>query len=231
MIEYLNSIDTELLLYINSLHNAYLDNFMYLVSGKWVWMPMYALILIAMIQKNWRQALFVLLIAVLAIAIADQISSGIIKHSVERLRPTHEPAIANLVHVVKEYRGGRFGFVSSHAANTVAFALLFSLLFRNRWFSLSVAAWAALVMYSRMYLGVHYPGDILGGIVVGAVSGIICYYAYTYIARNASHNEKLYWMKANNWNNPVIAMQTSNALAIIIVVMCLILTVLAFFMF
>lgn len=230
MIEYLNSIDTELLLNINSLHTPYLDGLMYLISDKWIWIPLYALIILALVQKNWRQAVFIIILTALAITLADQISSGIIKHAVERFRPTHEPAIADMVYVVNGYRGGRFGFVSSHAANTVAFALLFSLLFRNRWFSVTIFLWAAIVMYSRMYLGVHYPGDILGGIIVGLLCGYFCYLLYCYVVKLATLNGKFPWLKAQSWNFPVIIKQTAKAISVVIIAMCLIITILPFFM-
>lgn len=230
MLEYLNSIDTELLLEINSLHTQFLDSFMFLVSGKWIWVPMYVMVLFFMMKNNWRQAVTVLVIAALSIALADQISSGFIKHAVERFRPTHEPAIANLIHVVNGYRGGRFGFVSSHAANTVAFALLFSLLYKNRWFSLVVSLWAALVMYSRMYLGVHYPGDILGGIVVGLFSGTVCYYIYKYILRLSDYG-KMPWLRVKQWNDTVLYRRQSTLLSALIVGWSLVITVIAFFVF
>ena len=102
-----------------------------------------------------------------AVGLSDFISSGIIKPWVSRLRPTHEPALAGMLHLVNGYTGGMYGFVSSHAANTMACALLFSLLYRNKYATVALMLWVALNCYSRMYLGVHYPGDIIGGLLVG----------------------------------------------------------------
>ena len=108
---------------------------------------------------------------VLALLVADQVSSGLIKQIVERLRPTHDPSMESMLHVVNGYRGGMYGFVSSHAANSIAVATLFSLIMRHRLVAVSLFTWAVLQCYSRMYMGVHYPGDILGGIVVGLLAG------------------------------------------------------------
>ena len=104
-----------------------------------------------------------------AVGLSDFVSSGIIKPWVCRLRPTHEPALAGMLHLVNGYTGGMYGFVSSHAANTVACALLFSLLYRNKYATVALMLWVALNCYSRMYLGVHYPGDIIGGLLVGTL--------------------------------------------------------------
>ncbi|MGN1239605.1 MAG: phosphatase PAP2 family protein, partial [Paludibacteraceae bacterium] len=112
-----------------------------------------------------------------AVGLSDFVSSGLIKPWVCRLRPTHEPALAGMVHLVNGYTGGLYGFVSSHAANTMACALLFSLLYRNRYATVGLMLWVALNCYSRMYLGVHYPGDIIGGLLVGAVLATLTYAA------------------------------------------------------
>ena len=113
----------------------------------------------------------------MAVGLSDFVSSGLIKPWVCRLRPTHEPALAGMVHLVNGYTGGLYGFVSSHAANTMACALLFSLLYRNRYATVGLMLWVALNCYSRMYLGVHYPGDIIGGLLVGAVLATLTYAA------------------------------------------------------
>ena len=118
----------------------------------------------------------------LAVGLADYISSGLIKPLVCRLRPTHEPAIMDTLHLVNNYRGGWFGFVSSHAANTLACALLFCLVWRKPaayWLML----WVALNCYSRMYLGVHYLGDILGGLAVGCLTAGLAYLLWKYVER------------------------------------------------
>ena len=148
---------------------------MYGISEKLTWVPFY-LSLIFVIIKFWKkQSIWVVLGLILCVVISDQVSSGIIKDLVQRLRPSHDPEIENMVCVVNGYRGGKFGFVSSHAANSFGLALLSSLLFKNRTYTVSVFAWAVIVSYSRIYLGVHYPGDVLGGAFVGITAALIVY--------------------------------------------------------
>ena len=183
MLDYLNDIDTEALLAINGWHGTFQDALWWMVSAKWA----SALLLVALIwillHQNRRHALLVLAMLVLAFALADQISSGLIKHLVERLRPTREPSLDNMIHIVNDYRGGMFGFVSSHAANSFAASTLIALIMRHRLVTFSLFTWALLQCYSRVYLGVHYPGDILGGIVVGVLVGWLVWRLMRWVQR------------------------------------------------
>ena len=171
MIEYLNDIDADALLAVNGLHDLFQDSFWWLVSAKWSSLLLVLAIVWILLHQNRRHALLVLAMLVLTIVVADQVSSGLIKHLVERLRPTHDPSLESMVHVINGYRGGLYGFVSSHSANFFAVSTFLSLVMRQRWVAFSLFTWALLQCYSRMYLGVHYPGDILGGIVVGVLAG------------------------------------------------------------
>ena len=190
MIEYLDSIDKQLLLALNGMHNGFMDTFMWYVSKTATWSLMCLVLLYILLKKNWRQAIFIVIGIALTITLADQISSGLIKEAVERFRPSRSPEIGNLVHVVNGYRGGMYGFVSSHAANTMGVALFVSLLFSNRIVTCSLFFWAVLVSYSRIYLGVHYPGDILGGTCVGLLCGYIVYVLYKYAVAHLNFVEK-----------------------------------------
>ena len=120
----------------------------------------------------------VVLIIVIAAAVglADFIASGVLKEWVARPRPTRVPELEGVLHLVNGYRSGRFGFVSSHAANTMACALLFSLIWRNKIATVGLLLWVAMNCYSRMYLGVHYPTDILGGLIVGSLVAVVAYW-------------------------------------------------------
>ena len=171
MIEDLNDIDADALLAVNGLHDLFQDAFWWMVSAKWSSLLMVLALVWILLRQNRRHALLMLAMLVLAVLMADQVSSGLIKHLVERLRPTHDPSLESMVHVINGYRGGLYGFVSSHAANFFAVSTFLSLVMRQRWVAFSLFTWALLQCYSRMYLGVHYPGDILGGIVVGVLAG------------------------------------------------------------
>lgn len=171
MIDYLMDIDADALLAVNGLHDLFQDAFWWFVTAKWSSALLVLALLWILLHQNRRHALLVLVMLALAVLVADQVSSGLIKHLVERLRPTHDPSLESMVHVINGYRGGLYGFVSSHAANFFAVATLLSFVMRHRWVTLSLFTWAVLQCYSRMYLGVHYPGDILGGIIVGMLVG------------------------------------------------------------
>jgi undecaprenyl-diphosphatase len=183
MLEYLKHIDTQLFLFINGHHNTFWDAIMWQLSSKVFWVPFYAILLAYLIYRYKKHSWVLIISIVLVVVLADQVSSHLIKHWVERLRPSHEPALQGLVHTLRNYSGGSFGFVSSHTANSFGLALFLSLLFKNRLFTTFVFIWAASIAYSRIYLGVHYPGDILGGIVVGMFISWLVFWILTQIIR------------------------------------------------
>ena len=177
MIDKLVEIDQSWLLAINGAHCGVMDQVMWYISQAWVWIPLYVVLIGLLIWRfGWKWGLVYTVALVAAVGLSDWISSGVIKHLVCRPRPTHEPALEGLVHVVNGYVGGAYGFVSSHAANTMSLAVLFGLI----WNKINHQAWWLLSYvvvncYSRMYLGVHYPGDILGGLLVGTVMAFVVY--------------------------------------------------------
>lgn len=183
MIDYLNDIDTEVLLAINGLHGTFQDAFWWLISAKWASVLLVLAFVWILLHQNRRHALLTLAMLVLAFVLADQISSGLIKHLVERLRPSQDPSLDNMIHIVNNYRGGKFGFVSSHAANSFAAATLIALVMRHKAVTFSLFTWAVLQCYSRVYLGVHYPGDILGGMVVGILVGCLVWCLMRWLQR------------------------------------------------
>lgn len=168
MLEYILKLDRELLLYLNSFHTPWLDPIMLLITKTFFWLPLY-LFLLYLVFRNFKKESWIVLIGVaITILLADQITSSIMKPFFERLRPSREPSLVGLVHLVNGYNGGKYGFASSHAANTFATALFFFLLFRDRYRWVWILfVWAVVMTYTRIYLGVHYPGDIIVGMLVG----------------------------------------------------------------
>ena len=180
ILERLIEIDQAWLLAINGAHTAWLDQIFWYISQAWVWIPLYIILVgLLVMQFGWRKGLLMVLGLAIVAGLSDYVASGIIKPFVCRLRPTHEPALEGLVHIVNGYTGGLYGFVSSHAANTFSVALLFALFWQQKnshgWWLL---VYAGLNCYSRMYLGVHYPGDILGGLLVGGAMALLVFWGY-----------------------------------------------------
>ena len=167
--EYLKALDNKLLLIINGYHTTWLDDVMYLASERWVWIPLYILVIALIAQQYKMQSIYILLTLGLVMILSDQISASVIKPFVARLRPSHNPLLEGKLHFINGYRGGTYGFVSSHAANVFAFAffLFFLRMKIVDWKIVLIFLWAAFVSYSRIYLGVHYPSDIFGGMLLG----------------------------------------------------------------
>jgi len=180
----MNNWDTDILLWINGHGTTWLDTFMWMVSAAKTWIGLYVLLLILLVWKcrNRKTVLLMVLGFCIAVGLSDWICSGILKPLVARLRPTHEPAI-DPIRLVHGYMGGLYGFCSSHAANTMAIALLFSLIYRNKIATAGLMLWVALNCYSRMYLGVHYPTDIMVGLLIGAAVAAGCYWALCAVLR------------------------------------------------
>ena len=178
MIDWLNHIDTQLFLFFNSFHNKSWDWIMWHISGKPEWLPLYLFLIFVIIRKYRKQSIWLLLSIAVLVTLSDTISAKIIKELVARPRPSHNPDIANMIHLVKNHHGGLYGFVSNHAANTFALATYLALNFKNKWASAALLFWASLVSYSRIYIGVHYPGDIVGGAILGILLAIIIYKLY-----------------------------------------------------
>lgn len=163
-------LDQQLFLSLNSFNSPFCDQVMHAISDKIIWIPLYLAILIYLGIKYQRKFFILLLFIILAATMADQLSV-LIKNLVQRPRPCHEPALDGLVHTFHNECGGLYSFVSSHASNSFNVALLSLLLIRKRWFTISIIIWAAVIGYSRIYLGVHYPGDVICGSILGALAG------------------------------------------------------------
>lgn len=184
MIDLIIEWDKELLLSINSIHSPFFDVVMWWISQVVTWIPLYLLIGVLIVRNfGWKVGGLALLGMVISVALADQISVKLFKLQFERLRPTHDPAISYLIHTVNGYTGGMYGFVSSHAANSFAIALFSASLLKRVYSKVFfiMLTWAFIVSYSRMYLGVHYPLDIICGGLLGALIGKGVYFVFTKI--------------------------------------------------
>jgi len=181
MVEQLEKLDQQLFVYLNDQQSPFWDTIMVTVSNKYFWIPFYLLLIGYIVYRYRMQSIPMLLMAVVAVGLADYVASGIFKPYFARLRPCHDPEISAMVNLVQGC-GGQFGFLSSHASTGFALAVFFNLILSDRYvvFKLVLLFWAVLVSYSRIYLGVHYPGDILGGALVGALMALLSAYGYRY---------------------------------------------------
>ena len=176
MLSYLEEIDRALFLALNGIHNDYGDFIMYWFSEEITWVPFYAILLFGLYKSYGLKNLVPIIIAVaVCITLTDQLSVKAFKEVFERYRPCHNTEIGQLVHLVKNHCGGQYGFVSSHSANTFGLAAFLSVLFGHRKIGIGLMLWAGVVSYSRIYLGVHYLSDIIGGGVLGILIALVVY--------------------------------------------------------
>lgn len=175
MWSFLQNLDNSIFLFFNGLHGHWGDVFFYYVSWRFFWIPLYLIIFSFIVKKYKKKATGILLLLVALVFCTDQ-TCNLIKNTVQRPRPSHEVTLEGKVHLIdypdgKVYRGGAYGFPSSHAANSilVAFFTAFFVCQKKRWGSVAIFLWALLLGYSRMYLGVHYPSDLVAGYVLGAL--------------------------------------------------------------
>lgn len=170
----INNLDHELFLFLNGLHVGWLDPVMTFISSEMGWIPFYVILLYLVFKKlGWKGLLFVVIGVVVLITCSDQLSSHVFKPVFHRFRPCHDPLIQDLVHLPNGHCGGQYGFISSHACNTFALAYFITLIMKRfcKKIGLLMFIWAALVSYSRIYMGVHFPGDVLCGAAVGMILG------------------------------------------------------------
>nr|WP_295922492.1 phosphatase PAP2 family protein [uncultured Dyadobacter sp.] len=172
--------DQELFLWLNGMHTPWLDTVMYWVTYKFTWIPLYVFLIALTIRAEGKKGVFMIIAVILAVVVADKITSGLMKPYFLRFRPCHEPTLQGLVHVVTDC-GGSYGFASSHASTSFSLAIVwFSLLRRKVPNMALIFGWSLVYAYSRVYVGVHYPLDILVGALVGLLTGY-CFVQLYYI--------------------------------------------------
>lgn len=182
LIQTIKEYDTQLFLFLNSKHNAFFDNLMFWMSNRYVWIPLYLFLFIIVYKQVRKRIWLVVLAAALLILLSDQVSVHAFKNVFLRYRPCHNILIQAQVHM-NGACGGVYGFISSHAANTFALAMFLGLFFKNKinYFASFIFLWAALVSYSRIYNGVHYPADIAVGAILGMGIGAAVYKLYFFL--------------------------------------------------
>ncbi len=202
MIDLFKQLDIDVLLFINGLHNSFLDILMYWMTKLWFWLPFFALILAFIIKKYKKKTFVILLLCAVSVTLTDQTSVAI-KNHVKRFRPSHKEGLSEQLHLHqypngKVYRGGNYGFVSSHAANSFGIAVLLIFFFvaitKHAWWIFPL--WASLFCLTRMYLGVHYPSDIVGVALLGIaiIASLLAVYQFVLIRwgkRKIIHKKKV----------------------------------------
>lgn len=190
-------IDKYLLLALNGSDSLFWDGCMKIYTTIAIWIPLLLLLMYILIKNNsFKDFLLLVLVIAAVVGCTDLISSGICKPFFERWRPTYDPEIMYLVDVVDEIRGGKYGFTSSHAANSFGIATFLLLLVKNRALTVSMIIWAVMNAFTRIYLGVHYPGDIIAGTLIGVVVGWGAYKLYRYIMTRQKHNKHRDWISS-----------------------------------
>lgn len=176
MLEHLIAADRALTLALNGSDSLFFDGLAWTATSTVVWMPLALVLLYVVIRNNDFPGIFLTVCSVACcILVADQVASSVFKPLVMRFRPTHDPELMFLVDTVNDYRGGLYGFFSSHASNTFAVATFVSLLMRRRGLTLTLFFWALFNCWTRVYLGVHFVGDLLVGALFGLLTGVAVY--------------------------------------------------------
>ncbi|WP_051718563.1 phosphatase PAP2 family protein [Hymenobacter sp. IS2118] len=184
MLEFIKDLDTQLLLAVNRAQSPFLDEVMVFVSERTTWIPAYVLLIGFLIYEFRRRAVLLLPLVIAGVGLADIITSRLFKPYFARLRPCHDAEVSGLLHLPNGC-GGQFGFLSSHASNSFALAVFLAVALapeRFRALKISAFLWAILMSYSRVYLGAHYPGDVLGGAAAGGLLGWAAAAAYRHLA-------------------------------------------------
>ncbi len=186
------SFDDRLLLLFNSDGNVFLDSVMLTLTSGFTWIPLYLGLLIIVIKNNESlvQVLWAITCFLLCVGFSDVIADFIVKPSVARLRPCNEPSLAGIVRIVNGYTDNSYSFFSAHASNTMSIAVLGAWLIRSRLLTTALVSWSLLNCYTRLYLAMHYPTDIIVGLICGVLVGSLTYMLYIFVYRRMTHSPR-----------------------------------------
>lgn len=186
MLEFLEHIDQQIFLFLNGMHNSFFDVFFWWFSNKYFWFPFYTLLIFILIKRDKKKGVFAVLALIVLVTLTDQGSVHLFKNVFQRYRPCHNLDLQGLVHIVNNKCGGTFGFVSSHASNAFALAIFTLLYFKNKTHSWIILLWATIMAYSRIYLGVHYPADVVVGGIFGGILGWLIFSSFINLEKRFS---------------------------------------------
>lgn len=193
MLDYLKELDKALLLALNGSDSLLMDGIVWTLTNPFSWLPLYVCLLYIVIKNNtMRNALIIIFLTILLIVITDQFSSSFCKPYFHRLRPSRNPSLQSLIDITNGYRGGRYGFFSSHASNIFGLTVFYSLLIRNWKFFFNMMIVCIVMCYTRLYLGVHYPSDIFVGTIFGSLCGMLIYLTYRFIDKRINTQRSFY---------------------------------------
>jgi len=206
MLDRIQELDRELFVFLNSQYSHFLDHIMLMFSARLVWLPLYILILLSLFwrcsvdinrrgffnkfvfEKRDRRTGWIMLVAILVTFFLTDFLSNQVKYLVDRLRPGWDPCTYHIARVIENNRFS-FSFVSSHATNVFGLAVLTSWFFRKRWYTILIFSWALIVCYSRVYVGRHFPGDVISGAIFGTMIALVSVMAVKYILRLSNRNK------------------------------------------
>ena len=187
----LSTFDSKLFLYLNGLHVGWMDKVMVLLTDMWIWFPLYLLLIYWAVKQYGKRWWWVIAGVAFVVLCSDQLSSHVCKPYFQRLRPCFNPDFEGLIHLPKGLAGGRFSFTSSHAANTFAIAAFLTAALRKQrpWIGIVLYLWAFISSYSRIYIGFHYPGDIVCGAILGALVGMALWKLFQMVQKKVWKSE------------------------------------------
>lgn len=176
----IQDMDMQVLSLFNGSDNIMLDQMVQILTSGLTWIPLYVMLFFVVIRNNETMGQIALVVgsAIFCVLLADGLVDGIIKQLAERWRPSNDPTFKYMVQVVDDIRLKGYSFCSAHAANTMSLAVFFSLLVRSKLLTITLVTWSLINCWTRLYLGVHYPSDILCGMMIGIIVGILVYLLY-----------------------------------------------------